>query len=124
MTLEKMELKQNKIEKEIDSRDLIFGELEKKYGEDGEVTKIDGLSVEHIDKENPAGSWRFNVRGSNTEPKLRLNVEAKSQELMQRITSEVLDTIIEVASRLGKAGEVEGLETMQAAYSYSEKRAV
>jgi phosphomannomutase len=40
------------------------------------VQEIDGLSVEYPD-------WWFNIRGSNTEPLLRLTVEARSQELME-----------------------------------------
>jgi phosphomannomutase len=42
---------------------------------DGIISELDGLSVEYTD-------WRFNVRSSNTEPLLRLNVEAKSEQLM------------------------------------------
>jgi len=41
-----------------------------------DVSQMDGLSVEF-------GDWWFNVRGSNTEPLLRLNVEAKTDELLQ-----------------------------------------
>lgn len=118
--LEKMEFKPKTPEKEVNPRDLVFDALEERYGHEGEVTKLDGLSVEHKDEKNPAGSWRFNVRGSNTEPKLRLNVEAKSPELMQKITAEILGMITEIAAKLGKAGEVEGLETIQAADSYNE----
>jgi phosphomannomutase len=53
---------------------------------DGEITKIDGLSVAYPD-------WRFNVRASNTEPTIRLNVEAKSQALCDEKTAVILDII-------------------------------
>ncbi len=48
------------------------------------IDRTDGLSFEYPD-------WRFNLRGSNTEPLIRLNVEARgSQPLMQAKTAEVL----------------------------------
>jgi phosphomannomutase len=46
---------------------------------------MDGLSCEFAD-------WRFNLRASNTEPLLRLNVESRGDEpLMQRRTAELLE---------------------------------
>jgi phosphomannomutase len=53
---------------------------------DGSVTKLDGVSVEYPE-------WHFNVRGSNTEPLLRLNLEATSRELMEAKRDEVLALI-------------------------------
>ncbi|HZO58928.1 MAG TPA: phosphomannomutase/phosphoglucomutase [Solirubrobacterales bacterium] len=53
---------------------------------DGEITWLDGVSVD-------CGSWHFNVRPSNTEPLLRLNLEAFSQEEMEAHTEEVLALI-------------------------------
>ncbi len=50
---------------------------------DGHVYTMDGVSVEYPD-------WHFNVRPSNTEPLLRLNLEATTQELMERRRDEVL----------------------------------
>ena len=44
---------------------------------------MDGISAEFPD-------WHFNVRGSNTEPMLRLNLEATTQELMETKRDEVL----------------------------------
>ena len=41
------------------------------------MSHLDGISVD-------ADDWHFNVRPSNTEPLLRLNLEARSQELMER----------------------------------------
>ena len=60
-------------------------EIEKRYA-DGTVTHLDGISVDFED-------WHFNVRPSNTEPLLRLNLEAGSQELMEAKRDEVLDLI-------------------------------
>ena len=47
---------------------------------------LDGLTVESSD-------WWFNVRASNTEPLLRLNVEANSDELMKKVSAQVLALI-------------------------------
>lgn len=47
------------------------------------IDETDGISIDFAD-------WRFNFRGSNTEPVIRLNVEAKSQALMEEKTKEIL----------------------------------
>ena len=52
----------------------------------GKVYSMDGVSAEFPD-------WHFNVRGSNTEPMLRLNLEATTQELMEQKRDEVLSFI-------------------------------
>ena len=44
---------------------------------------LDGLTVEHPD-------WWFNLRGSNTEPLIRLNAEAVDRATMESIRDEVL----------------------------------
>ncbi|MGH3081114.1 MAG: phosphomannomutase/phosphoglucomutase [Gaiellaceae bacterium] len=61
-------------------------ELEQTFASEGEVSHLDGISVE-------AEDWRFNVRPSNTEPLLRLNLEARSEELMEQKRDEVLGVI-------------------------------
>ena len=53
---------------------------------DGRQDRLDGLTVEYDD-------WWFNVRPSNTEPLLRLNVEARSKELLEEKTNRVLSVI-------------------------------
>ncbi len=53
---------------------------------DGNVYRMDGVSVEYDD-------WHFNVRPSNTEPLLRLNLEAKTPEMMEKKRDEVLALI-------------------------------
>jgi phosphomannomutase len=63
-----------------------LAELEERFGPGGHVSHLDGLSVE-------ADGWHFNVRPSNTEPLLRLNLEARSQELMEKKRDEVLAVI-------------------------------
>ncbi len=65
---------------------LKLRELEERFGPQGTVSYLDGLSVD-------AADWHFNVRPSNTEPLLRLNLEARSSELMERKRDEVLDVI-------------------------------
>lgn len=60
-------------------------ELAKIYG-NGKVSKLDGLKVEYAD------FW-FNVRPSNTEPLLRLNLEARTRELMEERKNEILKII-------------------------------
>ncbi len=54
--------------------------------QDGKQAMLDGLSVEYAD-------WHFNVRPSNTEPLLRLNLEAKTPETMGARRDEVLALI-------------------------------
>jgi phosphomannomutase len=55
---------------------------------DGEITKLDGISVDYPD-------WHFNVRASNTEPLVRLNLGADSSELMEEKRDLVLGIIRE-----------------------------
>jgi phosphomannomutase len=63
-------------------------EMEKKYS-NGKIDHLDGLSVEY---EN----WRFNLRMSNTEPIIRLNVESRrNKNLMEEKTTELLKIIRE-----------------------------
>jgi phosphomannomutase len=64
---------------------LKLQELKERYS-DGRVSHLDGISVDFDD-------WHFNVRPSNTEPLLRLNLEATSEQLMERKRDEVLEVI-------------------------------
>jgi phosphomannomutase len=59
--------------------------IETRYS-DARLEKMDGISVEYPD-------WHFNVRASNTEPLLRLNLEAATPELTERKTDDVLGVI-------------------------------
>jgi phosphomannomutase len=65
---------------------LKLQELKERFGPEGEVSHLDGISVD-------AADWHMNVRPSNTEPLLRLNLEARSRGLMERKRDEVLDVI-------------------------------
>ncbi|MBV8599080.1 MAG: phosphomannomutase/phosphoglucomutase [Actinobacteria bacterium] len=65
---------------------LKLQQLKEHFGVEGRVTHLDGISVD-------AAEWHMNVRPSNTEPLLRLNLEARSQELMERKRDEVLALI-------------------------------
>jgi phosphomannomutase len=71
---------------EVDDVEGKLHELEEHYGREGTVSHLDGVSVD-------ADDWHMNVRPSNTEPLLRLNLEARSRELMERKRDEVLDLI-------------------------------
>jgi phosphomannomutase len=74
------------INTEVDDQDGKMAAIEERYG-DGRVSKLDGISVDYDD-------WHFNVRPSNTEPLLRLNLESVvSREDMERRRDEVLDLI-------------------------------
>ncbi len=64
---------------------LKLQELKERYA-DGRVSHLDGISVDFDD-------WHFNVRPSNTEPLLRLNLEATSEKLMEQKRDEVLEVI-------------------------------
>ena len=66
---------------------LKLQELKERYAaEGGRISHLDGISVDFDD-------WHFNVRPSNTEPLLRLNLEALSEPLMEEKRDEVLAVI-------------------------------
>jgi len=66
---------------EVDNQKQKIAEIKKIYN-DGRQSELDGLSVEYR-------NWRFNIRPSNTEPLLRLNIEAKSKKLMEEKIKEI-----------------------------------
>ncbi|MGB2874170.1 MAG: phosphomannomutase/phosphoglucomutase [Gaiellaceae bacterium] len=65
---------------------LKLQELKERFGREGKVSHLDGISID-------ADDWHMNVRPSNTEPLLRLNLEARSPELTERKRDEVLAVI-------------------------------
>jgi phosphomannomutase len=66
---------------------LKLQELKERYtAQGGRVSHLDGISIDF-------DNWHFNVRPSNTEPLLRLNLEALSEELMVEKRDEVLGVI-------------------------------
>ncbi len=76
------------INSEVKNKDLVIQKLLKKY-QSGKLSTLDGIKISFWDK--PIGQrWWFNVRPSNTEPVLRLNLEADNQELMEEKKEELL----------------------------------
>ncbi|MBR9690053.1 phosphomannomutase/phosphoglucomutase [Candidatus Woesearchaeota archaeon] len=71
----------------VQDPDKKIEEIENKYKE-GKLSKLDGISIEYP-------NWRFGVRKSNTEPILRLNVEAKTKQSMEQKRDEIIDIIKE-----------------------------
>ncbi|HEX9415578.1 MAG TPA: phosphomannomutase/phosphoglucomutase [Gaiellaceae bacterium] len=67
---------------------LVLRRLEDRFAPQGTISHLDGVSVE-------AEDWHMNVRPSNTEPLLRLNLEARTPELMERKRDEVVAAIQE-----------------------------
>jgi phosphomannomutase len=65
---------------------LKLQELKERFGREGKISHLDGISIE-------AEDWHMNVRPSNTEPLLRLNLEALSKDLMEKKRDEVLAVI-------------------------------
>jgi phosphomannomutase len=65
----------------IDDKDAMMKELKRKFSQ-GEADDLDGITIQFKD-------WWFNCRPSNTEPLLRLNVEAKTQELLDKQLEEI-----------------------------------
>lgn len=75
------------INSHVEDAKAVLKRLEAEYGPAGEVNHVDGLSVEY-------DNWRFNLRMSNTEPVIRLNVETKGDTaLLKEKTDELLKKI-------------------------------
>ena len=73
------------INSHVDDPQAKLEELANRYG-DGHIERLDGISVSFDD-------WHFNVRASNTEPLLRLNLEALTKQRMEDKRDEVLAII-------------------------------
>lgn len=73
------------INSNVADKDAVLATLKAKYA-DGHIHELDGLKVEYP-------TWWFNVRPSNTEPLLRLNMEANTNELMEEKRDELLSII-------------------------------
>jgi phosphomannomutase len=73
------------INSEVEDKDTILATLKERYA-DGAAHELDGLKITYPD-------WWFNVRGSNTEPLLRLNLEANTPELLAKKQAELLAII-------------------------------
>ncbi len=97
--LSKRNVKMSDLLRELEAKYFITGEINTKVADteaklkelterysDGEQHTMDGISVTYP-------TWHFNVRPSNTEPLLRLNLEAKTREEMEQRRDEVLGII-------------------------------
>lgn len=72
------------INRKVEDSAAVLAAIEAKYADGGQVDKLDGLSIDYAD-------WRFNVRVSNTEPVMRLNVETRGdKKLLAGKTAELL----------------------------------
>lgn len=60
----------------------VISNVQQQFHTEGQEDFTDGYSLE-------TPEWRFNIRGSNTEPLLRLNIEARKQELVEQIRNEI-----------------------------------
>jgi phosphomannomutase len=65
----------------VDQKEEMMKELGRKFSQ-GEADDLDGITIQFKD-------WWFNCRPSNTEPLLRLNVEAKTKELLEKRLNEI-----------------------------------
>jgi phosphomannomutase len=73
------------INSRVDDVAAAIARIEERY-RGGRIHRMDGISVDYDD-------WHFNVRPSNTEPLLRLNLEAGSADAMKARRDEVLQVI-------------------------------
>ena len=73
------------INSEVEDKEAKMKELAKIY-KNGSISHLDGIRIDFDD-------WWFNVRPSNTEPLLRLNLEAKSKKMMESKRDEILKFI-------------------------------
>jgi phosphomannomutase len=73
------------INSRVDDVERALARIAERY-HDGRISRLDGVSVDYDD-------WHFNVRPSNTEPLLRLNLEAASRSEMERRRDEVISVI-------------------------------
>jgi phosphomannomutase len=77
---------------ETDNAPKIIEIIKEKYN-DGNMSTMDGVSIEY-------DNWRFGVRSSNTEPLLRLNVEAVTKDVMESKRDELIDLISKSGAKL------------------------
>ncbi|MPM28478.1 Phosphomannomutase/phosphoglucomutase [bioreactor metagenome] len=75
------------INRKVEDSAAVLAKVESKYAASGKADHLDGLTVDYE-------KWRFNVRISNTEPVVRLNVETRAdKELLAEKTQELLEVI-------------------------------
>jgi phosphomannomutase len=81
-------VRSGEINSEVEDQRATLEKVEDHFSEEAEIDHLDGLTVD-------LGDWWFNLRPSNTEPLLRLNVEAKDDATMELRRDEVLGLIRE-----------------------------
>jgi len=81
-------VRSGEINSEVEDQQSVLQRVEEHYAgrEGASIDHLDGLTVDF-------GGWWFNLRPSNTEPLLRLNVEAKDREVMERERDRLLEMI-------------------------------
>src|ERR671916_2722137 len=81
-------LRSGEINSEVEDQEAALEKVEGHYAQrdDPKIDHLDGLTVDF-------GDWWFNLRPSNTEPLLRLNVEASDRETMERERDELLSLV-------------------------------
>ncbi|OGZ65028.1 MAG: hypothetical protein A2998_01885 [Candidatus Staskawiczbacteria bacterium RIFCSPLOWO2_01_FULL_37_25b] len=80
--------KEPEINFEVKDKDAILEKIKEKYS-DGKQDFLDGITIEY-------DNWWFNVRASNTEPLLRLTIEADTEELLKQKQKELTSFIKEL----------------------------
>ncbi|MFU8829293.1 MAG: phosphomannomutase/phosphoglucomutase [Phycisphaerales bacterium] len=70
---------------ENEDKDLTIEELKETYEDRGTIDELDGVTIDCFETEG----WWCNVRKSNTEPLLRLNLEARTPDLCNRMLEEI-----------------------------------
>jgi phosphomannomutase len=71
---------------EVEDKSGVLARLKEKYS-DAEILELDGVTISYPD-------WWANVRASNTEPLLRLNMEAKTPELLREKQAEIEQLLV------------------------------
>jgi phosphomannomutase len=81
-------VRSGEINLEVEDQEATLRKVEEHYAQrdDPRIDHLDGLTVDY-------GDWWFNLRPSNTEPLLRLNVEASDRETMERERDALLELI-------------------------------
>jgi len=70
---------------EVEDKDAALAEVVEKYSKHGSIDTLDGVTVDCF----ASDGWWANIRKSNTEPLLRLNLEAKTEAQTQRMVDEI-----------------------------------
>ena len=78
---------------EVEDKDAALADLKEEYGHRGTVDELDGVTIDCFESEG----WWANVRKSNTEPLLRLNLEARDRATLDRMLESITPLLGEPA---------------------------